>query len=88
VWDAASVNSFGGNCSQDLALHPTVKPVGLADAILDVTRRGEAVLDGFPSSGITLIACERVGRICRGTESDPLACAIGDACYDCRRGPA
>lgn len=73
IWDAPSVNTFGGSRAQDLALHPTVKPVQLvADAIMDVTRRGETVLDGFLGSGTTLIAAERTGRICLGTEIDPL----------------
>jgi len=73
VWDAPSVNTFGGSRAQDLALHPTVKPTQLvADAIMDVTRRGEIVLDGFLGSGTTLIACERTGRACRGVEIDPL----------------
>ena len=41
VWDYASVNSMQGSRRQDLALHPTVKPVALvADAIQDVSRRG------------------------------------------------
>ena len=41
----------------DLALHPTVKPVSLiADALRDVSGRGEIVLDGFGGSGSTLIA--------------------------------
>ena len=44
----------------------------VADAILDVTRRGDIVLDPFLGSGTTLIACERVGRRCRGLELDPL----------------
>ena len=49
VWDYASVNSLRGSRREDLALHPTVKPTGLvADAILDVTRRGDLVLDLFP----------------------------------------
>ncbi|ANP46734.1 hypothetical protein ATE48_12820 [Candidatus Viadribacter manganicus] len=55
-----------------MALHPTVKPIGLvADAILDVTKRGEIVLDTFLGSGTTLIACERTGRRCRGVELAP-----------------
>ena len=41
------------------------------DAILDVSRRGEIVLDPFLGSGSTLIACERVGRVCHGIELDP-----------------
>ena len=72
VWDYPSVNTFQGSRRADLALHPTVKPVGLvADAILDVTKRGEIVADTFLGSGTTLIACERTGRRCRGVEFDP-----------------
>lgn len=72
VWEYASVNTFGGSRQQDLALHPTVKPAGLvADAIKDVTQRGETVLDLFLGSGTTLIAAERVGRVFAGLEIDP-----------------
>jgi len=67
------VNTFGKGRDELLALHPTPKNVSmLADAIRDVTGRGEIVLDGFLGSGSTLIACERTGRICRGVELDPL----------------
>jgi DNA modification methylase len=72
VWDYASVNSTAGSRREDLALHPTVKPTALvADAIQDVTRRGEVVLDIFLGSGTTLIAAERTGRRCRGIDIDP-----------------
>ncbi|MCB1357413.1 MAG: ParB N-terminal domain-containing protein [Maritimibacter sp.] len=72
VWDYASVNSFRGSRRADLDLHPTVKPVGLvADAICDVTRRGNLVLDVFLGSGTTLIAAERAGRHFRGIDIDP-----------------
>jgi len=72
VWDYASVNSLAGSRREDLALHPTVKPTALvADAIQDVTRRGDLVLDTFLGSGTTLIACERCGRRFRGLEIDP-----------------
>ncbi len=76
VWEYAGLNSFGGN-QDDLALHPTVKPVALvADAIRDVTRRGDIVLDGFGGSGTTLIAAERTGRVARLIELDPLYCDV------------
>jgi DNA modification methylase len=76
VWDYPGVNSFGGN-QKDLALHPTVKPVALvADAIKDVSRRGEIVLDGFGGSGTTLIAAERTGRVARLVELDPIYCDV------------
>jgi len=48
-----------------LQLHATVKPVAMvAEAIMDNTARGEVVLDAFLGSGTTLMAAERVGRIC------------------------
>lgn len=76
VWDYPGVNSFGRN-QTDLALHPTVKPVALvADAIKDVTRLGEIVLDGFGGSGTTLIAAERTGRVARLVELDPIYCDV------------
>ena len=44
----------------------------VADAILDVTRRGDIVLDPFLGSGATVMACERTGRRGFGLELDPL----------------
>jgi DNA modification methylase len=71
VWDYASVNSFKGSRRHDLSLHPTVKPSALvADAIQDVTRRGDLVLDLFLGSGTTLVAAERAGRRFRGLDID------------------
>jgi DNA modification methylase len=76
VWEYPGVNSFGAN-QKDLELHPTVKPVALVtDAIKDVTRRGDIVLDGFGGSGTTLIAAERSGRIARLVELDPVYCDL------------
>jgi DNA modification methylase len=72
VWDYASVNSLQGSRRDDLEMHPTVKPVAMvADAICDVTRQGELVLDIFLGSGTSLIAAERVGRRFRGLDIDP-----------------
>ena len=60
-----------GSRREDLDLHPTVKPTGLvADALKDVTRHGDLVLDIFLGSGTTLIAAERIGRRIRGVEID------------------
>jgi DNA modification methylase len=56
----------------DLAAHPTVKPVALvADAMRDCSRRGDIVLDPFMGSGTTIVAAERVGRRGYGVEIDP-----------------
>lgn len=72
VWDYASVNSMRGSRREDLALHPTVKPVAMvADAIKDVTRQGELILDIFLGSGTSLIAAARAGRQFRGLDIDP-----------------
>jgi DNA modification methylase len=42
----------------------------VADAILDCSARGDVVLDGFSGSGSTMIAAERVGRVCHAMELD------------------
>ena len=44
----------------------------VADALLDCSKRNDVVLDAFLGSGTTLIAAERVGRICYALEMDPL----------------
>jgi DNA modification methylase len=74
VWQYPRVNSFGKTNFEGefTSLHPTVKPVSLvADAILDCTARRDIVLDPFLGSGTTLIAAERVGRVCYGIELSP-----------------
>jgi DNA modification methylase len=59
----------------ELALHPTVKPVQMiADAIKDASGRGEIVLDIFGGSGSTLIAAEKTGRRGFLCEIDPIYC--------------
>lgn len=53
-------------------LHPTMKPLALIEnAVLNSTREGDLVLDGFGGSGSTLIACEQLGRTCYTMEIDP-----------------
>jgi len=72
VWNYRGVNAFGKDRTELLGMHPTVKPVAMiTDALRDVSRRGEIVLDPFLGSGSTLIAAEDVGRICIGNEIDP-----------------
>jgi DNA modification methylase len=75
VWEYPGVNTFSKQSDEGnlLALHPTVKPIALvADALLDCSARGDAVLDAFLGSGSTLIAAERTGRVCHGIELDPI----------------
>ena len=62
---------------EELGSHPTVKPVALvADAIRDVSNRGDLVLDTFGGSGTTLIAAEKTGRRARLIELDPIYCDV------------
>jgi DNA modification methylase len=75
VWDYAGISSLGAGRSDELSMHPTVKPVALvADAIKDSSRRGDIVLDVFGGSGSTLIAATTCGRRARLVEYDPLYC--------------
>jgi DNA modification methylase len=63
VWDYAGMNTFGDGRLEDLATHPTIKPVDMiADAILDCSKRDALVLDCFGGSGTTVIAAEKTGR--------------------------
>jgi DNA modification methylase len=72
VWSYAGANTFRRGRDQDLADHPTVKPVALvADALLDCSKRRDLVLDCFGGAGTTLIAAERVGRRARVLELEP-----------------
>lgn len=58
-------------------LHPTQKPVALAEEAIDkTTRKGAVVLDLFGGSGSTLIACEKTGRHARLMELDPKYCDV------------
>lgn len=75
VWDYAGISSISASRSDELAMHPTVKPVVMiADAIRDCSKRGEIILDGFGGSGSTLMAAEKTGRCARLIEYDPLYC--------------
>jgi DNA modification methylase len=77
VWTYAGANAFKTERMEELASHPTVKPVSLvADAIRDVSHRGEIVLDVFGGSGSTLIAAEKTGRLARLLELDPGYCDV------------
>ena len=75
VWQYRGVNTLKSGRLDELAMHPTVKPVAMiADAIKDVSRRGSVVLDLFGGSGSTLVAAHKTGRRARLCELDPLYC--------------
>ena len=75
VWEYRGVNSMHSGRMEELALHPTVKPVQMiADTIKDTSMRGGIVLDIFAGSGSTLIAAQKTGRKAYLCEIDPIYC--------------
>jgi DNA modification methylase len=66
------MNTFKAGRLDELASHPTVKPVALvADVLKDASRRSDLVLDPFAGSGTTIIAAEKTGRKAYALEIDP-----------------
>jgi DNA modification methylase len=52
-------------------VHPTQKPVGLAEHFIIKYCKGSKVMDLFGGSGSTLIACEKTNRQCYMMEIEP-----------------
>jgi DNA modification methylase len=72
VWTYAGANTFRAGRMDDLAAHPTVKPVAMfVDAMRDCSRRGDIVLDPFVGSGTTILAAEQIGRRAYGLDIEP-----------------
>lgn len=72
IWQYAGLNAFKSGRDDELAMHPTVKPVRMiADAMLDCSKPQSIILDPFMGSGSTLLAGEMVGRHVYGLEIDP-----------------
>jgi len=57
-------------------VHPTQKPVALAEWSFDYFRDVESVLDLFGGSGSTLIACQKTNRQCFMMEFDDHYCDV------------
>jgi DNA modification methylase len=57
-------------------VHPTQKPVALAEWSFDYFRTVKTVLDLFGGSGSTLIACEKTNRQCYMMEFEPHYCDV------------
>lgn len=57
--------------------HPTQKALAVIEWILERYSKPEAICaDWFIGSGTTIIACQRLGRICYGMEIDTFAAAV------------
>ena len=71
VWTYAGQTTLTNSRQEELAMHPTVKPVRLvADAMLDCSKRSGLILDGFAGSGTTIVAAEQTGRLACALELD------------------
>jgi DNA modification methylase len=89
VWTYPGASSLGSDARRGLKDHPTVKPTAmLEDALLDLTNRGDVVIDSFLGSGSTLIAAEKTGRVCRGVEIDRLYVDVIVRRYEAATGDA
>jgi len=57
-------------------VHPTQKPIALAEWCFNNYDNPDTILDLFLGSGSTLIACEKTNRKCYGMELDPHYCDV------------
>lgn len=72
-WFYDGQSGFHSGRDEELAMHPTVKPVAMImDVIKDCSNKGDIVLDGFGGSGTTLVAAHKTKRRARLVELDPL----------------
>jgi hypothetical protein len=67
VFDSPLTKEFDG--------HPHAKPVDWVRMLIGNCTTG-GVLDPFVGSGTTLVACEQLGRPCRGIEQNPATVAV------------
>lgn len=90
VWTYPGANCFARGRERDSLEHVTPKNVAMIqDAILDVSRRGDIVLDAFVGSGTTLIAAYRAKRCGYGLELDPAYVDLAVRRMErCTRAPA
>ena len=70
IKDVREISTSSQKCAE--RDHPYQKDgLFVADVITCCTSENDAVLDPFLGSGTTMIACENLGRKCRGAEVDP-----------------
>jgi DNA modification methylase len=74
-WDIIEAQSDRGDGMREL--HSCPKPISLPTEIIrPQTERQDIIMDPFLGSGSTLIASERLDRICYGVEIDPAYCDV------------
>jgi DNA modification methylase len=74
--DSTHLNASDGDTKD--SGHPCPKPNKFWDWLLErcSPEKGEIVYEPFCGSGITIVACERLGRKCRAIEISPAYCAV------------
>jgi len=63
-------------------VHPTQKPIALAEWCFKNYGDPQIILDPFLGSGTTLIAAQKSGRRCYGMEIDPTYCDVAVARWE------
>ena len=72
IWRIPSPKMVAAGSTEERLDHPTQKPVLLSEIpIANHLRGSDSVYDPFVGSGTTLIAAERLGRVCYAMEIDP-----------------
>ena len=75
--DVANVIRDIGKIIPSAEQHPTEKPVELSGLFLRLhSLPGDIVWEPFCGSGSTMVACENLGRKCRGIEISPAYCSV------------
>lgn len=62
--------------NKEQRVHPTQKPVALAEWTFNEFKAGKNILDLFLGSGSTMVASQQTGRRCYGMELDPKYCQV------------
>jgi DNA modification methylase len=63
---------FSRDVGKDKVAHPAQRPISFLTKIIENSSiKGGVIWDSFLGSGTTMIACENLGRKCRGCEIDP-----------------
>jgi DNA modification methylase len=57
-------------------VHPTQKPIALAERAFNNHKKAKIVLDLFMGSGSTMVAAHQLNRKCYGMELDPKYCQV------------
>ncbi len=77
LWEIKNNNSFGNSEKEETHGHGTQKPLEcMSRPMVNNTKHNDIVYDPFGGSGTTLIAAEKLGRICLMMELSPIYCDV------------